>query len=59
MSGLNQQFTKLSNLNWFREFESRSLRSKKKVSVDSLTLKGVFELQSKHMERVVKSPKTP
>ena len=26
MSGLNQQFTKLSNLNWFREFESRSLR---------------------------------
>jgi hypothetical protein len=26
MSGLNQQFTKLSILNWIREFESRSLR---------------------------------
>ena len=26
MSGLNQQFTKLSSLNWLREFESRSLR---------------------------------
>ena len=26
MSGLNQQFTKLSNLNWFREFESHRLR---------------------------------
>lgn len=27
MSGLNQQFTKLSALNWAREFESRSLRN--------------------------------
>lgn len=27
MSGLNQQFTKLSNPNRFREFESRSLRN--------------------------------
>lgn len=27
MSGLNQQFTKLSILHWIREFESRSLRS--------------------------------
>ena len=26
MSGLNQQFTKLSILYWIREFESRSLR---------------------------------
>ena len=31
MSGLNQQFTKLSTLNWVREFESRSLRKDKNV----------------------------
>jgi hypothetical protein len=26
MSGLNQRFTKPSNRNWFREFESHRLR---------------------------------
>lgn len=29
MSGLNQQFTKLSFLNWNREFESHTLRKTK------------------------------
>ena len=30
MSGLNQRFTKPSNRNWFREFESHRLRQKTK-----------------------------
>ena len=34
MSGLNQQFTKLSILNWIREFESHRLRRFKKASPD-------------------------
>ena len=37
MSGLNQQFTKLSALNWAREFESHRLRSKNLVSADPST----------------------
>jgi hypothetical protein len=39
MSGLNQQFTKLSLLNWGREFESRSLRlrsPKQRASADTV-----------------------
>ena len=37
MSGLNQRFTKPSNLNWFREFESHRLRSQYLVSADPST----------------------
>ena len=37
MSGLNQRFTKPSYLNWYREFESRSLRQKSKSHFEAET----------------------
>lgn len=51
MSGLNQQFTKLSNLNRFREFESHRLR-KNLTNKDYLT--AMKDLNEKFKEEWIK-----
>lgn len=60
MSGLNQRFTKPPNLNWFREFESHSLRSKLYMKNKTISFfQGLFDIRdgTETKERIVESIK--